>query len=91
MPLNTIPISQRTLPYDPRINANGSYTLPQYAFIPHPNLQQLSSGVVLDPGTIAGAPAAFAAPMQLQRAYPVPVGPAIYGLRATQVKVSPQG
>ena len=29
---------------------NGSYTLPRYAFIPHPMLQQLSSGRVGSPG-----------------------------------------
>jgi hypothetical protein len=88
MSVNALPIGARTIGLDPRITANGSYTLPQYAFIPHPSLQQLSSGMVgaPQPGIIS---AGFAAPIGIDsRAYPTPIG-AVYGIRALNYKQSP--
>lgn len=89
MGINTIPISNRTLPTDGSVTANGSYTLPKYAFIPHPALQQIATGRVNDP-TPSGIPtAAFAAPWQTNRPYPIPLTPNVYGIRLAQVKQSP--
>lgn len=89
MGLNTIPISARTSPYEPRVTANGSYTLPQYAFIPHPALQQLSSGMVLapTPGMIS---AFFSLPRGIaSRTMPVADTPSVYGMRAIYYKSTP--
>lgn len=93
MGVNTVPISSRTLPLDGQTTANGSYTLPRYAFIPHASLQQLSGAFVASP-TPGGAAigATFAAPYQLQRPYPTPSTPNVYGTRAATVvnlKTSP--
>lgn len=89
MPLITTAVSARNQPYDARTTANGSYTLPQYAFIPHPQLQQLSSGMVASPGAFV-ASAAFAAPPGINgRPYPTPSLP-IYGIRTIlNYKTSP--
>lgn len=89
MSINTIPISQRNAPYSPKITANGSYTLPQYAFIPHPDLQQLSSGMVLAP-TPGMQSAFFALPSAIAaRAMPQANTPSVYGIRAIYYKQSP--
>lgn len=89
MAINGIPISRRTLPFDPQTTANGSFTLPRFAFIPSPALQQLSGVVVMAP-TLGGlTPSAFAAPPQLNRPYPVPVSGGIYGIRMANTKTSP--
>lgn len=89
MSINTIPISGRTAPYSPQITANGSYTLPQYAFIPHPDLQQLSSGKVLAP-TPGMQSAFFALPAGIAaRAMPQASTPSVYGIRAIYYKQSP--
>lgn len=81
MPVNTIQVSRRTMPFDSRIDANGSYTLPQYAFIPHPALQQLSSGMVQSPGA-GGQSAGFVQPVAIsQRPYPVSPMAATWGIR----------
>lgn len=85
--VNPIPIGARTFALDQRISANGSYTLPQYAFIPHPSLQQLSSGSVDGP-MAPMISASFTAPPSLQRAYPVPDQTA-YGIRSMHIKASP--
>lgn len=89
MSINTIPISQRNAPYSPQITANGSFTLPQYAFIPHPDLQQLSSGRVLAP-TPGMQSAFFALPAGIAaRAMPQANTPSVYGIRAIYYKQSP--
>lgn len=89
MPLLATPVSARTAPYDPRVTANGSYTLPQYAYIPNPQLQQLATGMVAAPGAFV-ASAAFAAPPGINsRPYPTPSLP-IYGIRTVlNYKTSP--
>lgn len=89
MAINTVAISSRTLPFDRQTTANGSYTLPRYAFIPHPALQQLASGQVGAPLPIGFPAASFAAPPSLQRAYPVPDLAGVFGFRQMQVKTSP--
>lgn len=91
MSLNNVPVSGRTAPYDKRLTANGSYTLPQYAFIPHASLQLLAGPIV--PGPAIGndlATAGFAAPPNLNaRPYPTGNRPGVYGIRSIQVKASP--
>lgn len=87
MSINALPISRRTVSSDGMITSNGSYTLPRFAFIPHPSLQQLSTGTVQMP-TPGGQSAFFAAPGNLQRPYPSPYMPAAYGVRHVQMKFS---
>jgi hypothetical protein len=89
MTINTIPVSARNAPYSPVTTTNGSYTLPQYAFIPHPILQQLSNGMVLAP-TLGGISTAdFASVLATQqRPYPVPDVPSIYGIRVAVYKAT---
>ena len=89
MSVNTVQISQRQVPFNLRTTANGSYTLPQYVFMPHPSLQQLSGNIVLAPSLNGPPPATFAAPYQTQRPYPVADLPSIYGIRTLNVKSSP--
>ena len=89
MAINTFPISRRTLPGDPRIDANGSYTLPQYAFIPHPALQQLATGNVPGPLPNGFPTANFAAPPGIQRRYYPTAQVPIYGVRVVNYKSSP--
>lgn len=90
MSVNGLPVSSKTAPYSPQITANGSYTLPQYAFIPHPILQQLSSGQVLAPTLGGMATADFAALQGIaQRPYPVPNVPSVYGIRMAVTKTRP--
>lgn len=89
MSVNGYQVAGRTHPYDPSITANGSYTLPQYAFIPHPALQQLSRGIVQGPMPMGVQSAAFAAPPGLAlRALPGPQVP-VYGIRVLNYKTSP--
>ena len=89
MSINTVPISARTAPYNPQVTANGSYTLPQYAFIPHPDLQQLSSGTVKAP--TPGMPTAFfVLPQQIAaRAMPQADNRGVYGIRSIYYKSGP--
>ncbi len=54
MALNPISNTGRTAPMNPQVEANGSYTLPQHVFIPHPSLQQISSGKVNSPPATGG-------------------------------------
>jgi hypothetical protein len=49
MAINGIAITGRNVPFDKRINANGSYTLPQFGFVPHPGTRPLGMGHVGDP------------------------------------------
>jgi len=89
MSINTVPISARNAPYSPQITANGSYTLPQYAFIPHPDLHQLASGTVLapTPGMIS---AFFSLPNSIAaRAMPTSDNRGVYGVRSIYYKSSP--
>lgn len=89
MSINTVQVAARTHPWDGRTAANGSYTLPQYAFIPHPDLQQLSSGFVSGPLPYGFSAADFAAiPGISSRPYPTPDIP-VYGIRVINQKVSP--
>lgn len=89
MGINSLPISRRTLPYSQGITAAGGYTLPQFAFIPHPSLQQLSSGAVQGPSG-ATISANFVLPTQFaSRPYPVPSMDGVYAMRQIQVKRSP--
>lgn len=89
MGINSIPISHRTLPYSQGITAGGGYTLPQFAFIPHPSLQQLSSGMVNGPSG-AAISANFVLPTQFaSRPYPTADMGAVYAMRQVIVKRSP--
>lgn len=89
MGINSIPVSRRSLPYSQGITAGGGYTLPQYAFIPHPSLQALASGFVPGPSG-AGISANFVLPAQFaSRPYPVPMMDGVYAMRQVQVKASP--
>jgi hypothetical protein len=89
MSINGIPVSSKSAPYSPTITANGSYTLPQYAFIPHPILQQMSSGLVLAP-TLGGMQTADFTALQgvAQRPYPTPNVPGVYGIRSATFKAT---
>lgn len=87
MGINTIPISGRTSPYDPSTTANGSYTLPRYAFIPNASLQQLQGPIVMAPGAQGGT-SNFIAPPMLQRPYPAPAITGVYGIRGYNLKSS---
>ena len=86
MGINTIPISGRTAAYDPATTANGSYTLPRYAFIPNAALQQLAGPIVLSPGSTMGGQSQFVAPPILQRPYPAPAITGVYGIRQYNLK-----
>lgn len=89
MSINTVPIAARNAPYNPQVTANGSFTLPQFAFIPHPDLQQLSSGTVRapTPGMIS---AFFALPQQIAaRKMPVADNRGVYGIRSIYYKSTP--
>lgn len=89
MGINSVPISNRTLPFNQGITAGGGYTLPQYAFIPHPSLQQISTGVVGNPSG-ATISANFVLPTQFaSRPYPVPQMDGVYAMRQVQVKATP--
>ena len=89
MTINSVPISKRTLPYSQGITAGGGYTLPQYAFIPHPALKALASGAVAAPSG-AAISANFVLPTQFaSRPYPVPTMDGVYAMRQVQVKRSP--
>lgn len=89
MSVNTIPISARNAPYDPKVTANGSFTMPQFAFIPHPALQQLSSGTVMAP-TPGMQSAFFALPGPIAaRAMPQADNRGVYGIRAIYYKSVP--
>lgn len=89
MSINVVQVSSRTAPYSPQITASGGFTLPQYAFIPHPDLQQLSSGTVLAP-TPGAISAFFALPAQIaRRAMPVSDNRGVYGIRSIYYKATP--
>lgn len=89
MSINVIPISQRSIPTNQAITANGSYTLPQYAFIPNAGVQPLSSGFVNNPGPALQSANFVLHPNLASRPYPVPSTPAVYGIRVVQLKQSP--
>jgi hypothetical protein len=89
MTVNAFQISARTAGLDPRITANGSYTLPQYAFIPHSSLQHMATGAIAGPMPAGISSADFAAPAGIQqRPYPTPHVP-LYGVRSLHYKSSP--
>jgi hypothetical protein len=62
MAINTIAISNRTLPFQNAVTANGSYTLPQMGFVPAQGTRPLSQGSIpapyghaLNPGFITAS------------------------------------
>lgn len=87
MSVNTAFVNNRSLPFNMAQTANGNYTLPQHVYIPSPALQSLSGPVV--PGPQNGPPSHYAAPFQLQRPYPIPSMPSLYGIRVLNAKSSP--
>ena len=87
MSINTVPISSRNAGMDVQITANGSYTLPKYAFIPHPALHQLAGPRVNAPTDQTIPTAAFAAPASLARNLPT-VAP-VYAIRSIHLKRTP--
>jgi hypothetical protein len=89
MSINTVPTSRRSLPTQVQSTANGNYTLPQYAYIPDPALQQLATGQVLSP-TPGGAPAAqFAAVLPaMSRPYPTPMLRGAFAIRQAQFRAT---
>jgi hypothetical protein len=54
MPINTIPISNRTAPYSNQVNANGSYTLPQQGFVPAQGTRPLAEYGGQVPDAVSG-------------------------------------
>ncbi len=56
MPVNATPISQRNLPFQQGITANGSYTLPQQGFVPPAGSRPLGRGIIPAPGGAAVQP-----------------------------------
>jgi hypothetical protein len=87
MSINVVPIANRSMGLDPQITANGSYTLPKYAFVPHASLHQLSGARVEAPTDQSVASATFAAPWQLARDFPT-LAP-VYGVRSVHTKRHP--
>lgn len=87
MSLNTAMVAPRALPYNMASTAQGGYTLPQHVFIPSPALRAVAGAVI--PGPMNAPPSHYAAPQQLQRPYPVPSMPTLYGIRALNAKTSP--
>lgn len=89
MSMNAVVSTNRWVGTSNAITANGSYTLPKFAFIPHPSTQLLSTGMVGNPaGGIVSANFANLTATS-QRPYPVPVTPSLYGIRSVQIKSSP--
>ena len=89
MSVNSIPVSARSAPMDARTLANGSYTLPAYAYIPHASLNQISTGHIGTP--MPGMPAQFRAvpgPGTLP-SFPRAQLTGVYGVRQAQIKTSP--
>jgi hypothetical protein len=87
--INAVPVSARSMPMDARTGANGSYTLPSYAYIPHPALTQISTGHVGTP--LPGAPAQFRAVPgpSFHQQFPTATLTGVYGIRQANVKTSP--
>lgn len=91
MGINTVQTGSRTVSYDMHTTANGSYTLPKYAFIPHASLQQLSGPIVNSPSYGSGVVGADYAAMPAggMHPYPIPAMPSVYGIRVVNTKMSP--
>lgn len=89
MSMNAVVATHRWVGTSNAITANGSYTLPRYAFIPHPSTQPLSTGFVGDPSGMVISATFSSLTAATQRPYPVPVTPSLYGIRSVQVKSSP--
>jgi hypothetical protein len=91
MALNPISNTGRNAPMSPQVTAAGGYTLPQQVFIPHPSLQQISSGNVGSPGNggvsvnIGNHPGTSARPLMTTG----PTGVPTYGIRLAIRKASP--
>jgi hypothetical protein len=90
MAVNVIPISGRNKPLNAVVDANGSYTLPQHVFVPHPVLQQISSGHIASPSSYGVTASGLANnPNIYGRPYPGPNLPGVHGIRMVNAKVSP--
>lgn len=90
MAINSIAVSARSLPFNGSIEANGSYTLPQHAFIPNRALQPFANGGMVAGPALPQISGTFAQPEQLaSRPYPSVALPALYGIRSVQLKQSP--
>lgn len=87
MSANVIPVGARSAPFDAQITANGSYTLPKYAFIPNSQLRAISTGSVPAPSQ-GGPGGSLVLPSTTRRPYPVPVVGNIYGVRQAVIKTS---
>lgn len=89
MAVNVVPVSARSAPIDTRTLANGSYTLPAYAYIPHAALSQIGTGHVGTP--VGNEPALFrAVPGQSYNAnFPTAQLTGVFGTRLFNVKTSP--
>jgi len=80
------------------MNAGGGYTLPQQVYIPHPVLQQISTGSIGTPSMVMGVPAMSGAQLPIavvplhqafMRPYPTASLPGVHGIRMVNVKASP--
>lgn len=92
MSINSVPISARNAPYSPAITAGGGYTLPQYAFIPSPVLQQLQSGRVTAPSLGGEQTGSYIAGTAIaSRPYPIPSANGAWAIRQATVKTLPTG
>jgi hypothetical protein len=89
MAINTIAISQRTLPWDPHITATGGYTLPKHVYIPHPSLQAISSGHIPQPSTGMQATVLVTPNLTAGRPMPGMRGNGVYGIRSVHFKATP--
>jgi hypothetical protein len=91
MAINPVSNTSRDKPMNPQVEANGGYTLPQHVFIPHPALQQISSGNVKSPPATGGVALGIQAhPAIGTRPLPTgPVGVPTHGIRLAIRKASP--
>lgn len=89
MAINTIPISQRTLPWDPQTTATGGFTMPKHVYIPHPSLQVISSGHVPQPNAGMTPTVLMTPGLTAGRPMPGMHGNGVYGIRSVHFKATP--
>jgi hypothetical protein len=90
MAVNPISNTSRNAPLNPTVEANGSYTLPQQVYVPHPSLQQISTGRIGNPTSPILSQQVFNHPGITAR--PMPQGASGYpthGIRVAIRKATP--
>jgi hypothetical protein len=89
MSVNTMPVTRRFMPMQMQATANGSYTLPQYAYIPDPTLAQVGQGCILGPTPGGASATQFAGVINaIGRPYPTPVLTGAFSIRQANFKAT---